>query len=371
MRAALVIVVLINTCSAHDVDVTSFLPIKSNASNPATKAAPVIVVLINIWFLEERTLVGYSFEATGELEGAWAHQEILKEKKRKEENKRMTKKKEGEERESRSTHENEYSLLDLRAIGAWLSSYSSLDGSDGRHHSFPTKIEKKLATRPMAFEEQKKIRVPTARKRKVQLEQDVLLVDAQDMQQMDNLSSDAITLNGYYGTQQNVQGLGGQLEFRPATTFGYSLQFPMLCVIIMDLVASISASENHSLDVLPSPTASVNSKIGKASFLFAFLFFFFLPTFGLNVALAEVQTIKLNNTDSATEYSSSSAINFPERRMSSLGLGKSAFDAMRKKQAEPELPSLEFRFGFGKVHCYMVIKYKPERDKNIDAIWDK
>ncbi|KAJ1402866.1 protein FAR-RED IMPAIRED RESPONSE 1 isoform X1 [Sesbania bispinosa] len=112
----------------------------------------------------------------------------------------------------------------------------------------------------------------TARKRKVQLEQDVMLVDAQEsLQPMDNLSSDAMTLNGYYGTQQNVQGLhvqlnlmepphdgyyvnqqsmqglgplnsmapshdgffgtqqsihglGGQLEFRPATTFGYSLQ---------------------------------------------------------------------------------------------------------------------------------------------------
>ncbi|KAE9611702.1 putative transcription factor FAR family [Lupinus albus] len=112
----------------------------------------------------------------------------------------------------------------------------------------------------------------TARKRKVQLEQDVILLDAQDsLQQMDNLSSDAITLNGYYGAQQNVQGLqvqlnlmepphdsyyvnqqsmqglgplnsmapshdgffrtqqnihglGGQLEFRPTTTFGYSLQ---------------------------------------------------------------------------------------------------------------------------------------------------
>ncbi|CAL0316353.1 unnamed protein product [Lupinus luteus] len=111
----------------------------------------------------------------------------------------------------------------------------------------------------------------TARKRKVQLEQDVIL-DAQDsLHQMDNLSSDAITLNGYYGAQQNVQGLqvqlnlmepphdsyyvnqqsmqglgplnsmapshdsffrtqqnihglGGQLEFRPTTTFGYSLQ---------------------------------------------------------------------------------------------------------------------------------------------------
>ncbi|KAI4298539.1 hypothetical protein L6164_032086 [Bauhinia variegata] len=111
----------------------------------------------------------------------------------------------------------------------------------------------------------------STRKRKVQLEPDVMLVDAQDsLQQMDNLSSDAITLSGYYGTQQNVQGLQvqlnlmepphdgyyvnqqsmqnlghlssmapnhdgffgtqqsihglGPLEFRPPTTFGYSLQ---------------------------------------------------------------------------------------------------------------------------------------------------
>lgn len=112
----------------------------------------------------------------------------------------------------------------------------------------------------------------TTRKRKVQREQSPVLVDAQDtLQQMDNLSSDAIALNGYYGTQQNVQGLhvqlnlmepphdgyyvnqhsmqglgplnsmapshdgyfgtqqsihgmGGQLEYRPTTTFGYSLQ---------------------------------------------------------------------------------------------------------------------------------------------------
>ncbi|KAJ7967551.1 Protein FAR-RED IMPAIRED RESPONSE 1 [Quillaja saponaria] len=110
----------------------------------------------------------------------------------------------------------------------------------------------------------------TSKKRKVQSEPDVLRVDAQDsLQQMDNLSSDAMTLNGYYGTPQNVQGLVqlnlmepphdgyyvnqhsmqglgqltslapghgglfgtqqnihglGQLEFRPSTTFSYSLQ---------------------------------------------------------------------------------------------------------------------------------------------------
>ncbi|KAL5070310.1 hypothetical protein RYX36_021197 [Vicia faba] len=107
----------------------------------------------------------------------------------------------------------------------------------------------------------------------VQQEQNPVLVDTQDsLHQMDNLTSDAMTLNGYYGTQQNVQGLqvqlnlmepphdgyyvnqhsmqglgplnsmapshdgffgtqqsihgmgGGQLEYRPTTTFGYSLQ---------------------------------------------------------------------------------------------------------------------------------------------------
>ncbi|KAK4284505.1 hypothetical protein QN277_001329 [Acacia crassicarpa] len=98
----------------------------------------------------------------------------------------------------------------------------------------------------------------------------MILVNTQDsLQQMDNLSSDGMTLNGYYGAQQNVQGLVqlnlmepphdgyyvnqqsmqglgqlssmtsshdgffgtqqsihglGPLEFRPPTTFGYTLQ---------------------------------------------------------------------------------------------------------------------------------------------------
>ncbi|KAJ7946140.1 Protein FAR-RED IMPAIRED RESPONSE 1 [Quillaja saponaria] len=108
-----------------------------------------------------------------------------------------------------------------------------------------------------------------SKKRKVQSKPDDIHVDAQDsMQQLDNLSSDAINLSGYYGTQQNVQGLVqlnlmepphdgyyvnhgmqglgqltsiapgddgyygtqqgihglGQLGFRPPTTFSYSLQ---------------------------------------------------------------------------------------------------------------------------------------------------
>ncbi|XP_024019197.1 protein FAR-RED IMPAIRED RESPONSE 1 isoform X2 [Morus notabilis] len=48
----------------------------------------------------------------------------------------------------------------------------------------------------------------TNRKRKVQAEPEAMLVEAQDsLQQMDNLSSDSIPLNGFYGAQQNVQGL--------------------------------------------------------------------------------------------------------------------------------------------------------------------
>ncbi|KAK3012043.1 hypothetical protein RJ639_010707 [Escallonia herrerae] len=46
------------------------------------------------------------------------------------------------------------------------------------------------------------------KKRKVQLEPEAVNIEAQDsLQQMENLSSAGITLNGYYGTQQNVQGL--------------------------------------------------------------------------------------------------------------------------------------------------------------------
>ncbi|XP_044506801.1 protein FAR-RED IMPAIRED RESPONSE 1-like isoform X2 [Mangifera indica] len=109
----------------------------------------------------------------------------------------------------------------------------------------------------------------TIRKRKVQSEPDVLLVDAQEslQQQMETLTADGITLNGFYGAQQNVQGLVqlnlmepphdgyyvnqqnmpglgqltsmaphdgffgtqhsmhglGQLDFRPPTSFSYSL----------------------------------------------------------------------------------------------------------------------------------------------------
>ncbi|XP_019429045.1 PREDICTED: uncharacterized protein LOC109336725 isoform X2 [Lupinus angustifolius] len=65
-----------------------------------------------------------------------------------------------------------------------------------------------------------------------------------------------------------------------------------------------------------------------------------VATYGLNAALAEVQNIKLHNIGSATEHTSS--ITFPSRRMSTLGLGKAALDGkMRKKQVEPELPSLD------------------------------
>ncbi|WRX08776.1 FAR1 DNA binding domain - like 4 [Theobroma cacao] len=110
----------------------------------------------------------------------------------------------------------------------------------------------------------------TNKKRKGQSEPALMFVDAQDsLQQMENLSSDGISLNGYYGAQQNVQGLVqlnlmepphdgyyvnqqsmqglgqlnsiapshdsffgtqqsmhglGQLDYRPAASFSYALQ---------------------------------------------------------------------------------------------------------------------------------------------------
>lgn len=114
----------------------------------------------------------------------------------------------------------------------------------------------------------------TGKKRKVQTEANVMIVEAQDnIQQMENLSSDGLTINGYYGNNQHsiqglvqlnlmepprdacyvnqpgMQGLGqldslnsiasgndgffgsqqsmhglGQLDFRPSTSFSYSLQ---------------------------------------------------------------------------------------------------------------------------------------------------
>lgn len=46
------------------------------------------------------------------------------------------------------------------------------------------------------------------KKRKVVSDTDVLLTDAEDnLHQMENLSSDGISLNNYYGSQQNVPGL--------------------------------------------------------------------------------------------------------------------------------------------------------------------
>jgi len=57
-----------------------------------------------------------------------------------------------------------------------------------------------------------------------------------------------------------------------------------------------------------------------------------VATYGLNAALAEVQNTKQPNP----------VINFPSRRMSSLGLRKSALDGTsRKDQGESELPSLD------------------------------
>ncbi|GMN27344.1 hypothetical protein TIFTF001_001609 [Ficus carica] len=53
----------------------------------------------------------------------------------------------------------------------------------------------------------------TNRKRKVQAEPEAIIVEAQDsLQQMDNLSSESMSLNGFYGAQHNVQGLLNLME---------------------------------------------------------------------------------------------------------------------------------------------------------------
>ncbi|CAK9154842.1 unnamed protein product [Ilex paraguariensis] len=62
-----------------------------------------------------------------------------------------------------------------------------------------------------------------SKKRKVQSDPEALIVETQgSLQQMGNLNSDEMTLNGYYESQQNVQGLG-LLDFRPQG-FSYRMQ---------------------------------------------------------------------------------------------------------------------------------------------------
>ncbi|XP_028796275.1 uncharacterized protein LOC114751773 [Neltuma alba] len=66
-----------------------------------------------------------------------------------------------------------------------------------------------------------------------------------------------------------------------------------------------------------------------------------VATCGLNSVLAEGQNVKLG---SATDNNSSSSVNFPARRMSTLGSRKSGFvkdGQVRNKQVESELPSLD------------------------------
>ncbi|OIW12870.1 hypothetical protein TanjilG_24803 [Lupinus angustifolius] len=53
---------------------------------------------------------------------------------------------------------------------------------------------------------------------------DSYYVNQQSMQGLGPLNSMAPSHDGFFRTQQNIHGLGGQLEFRPTTTFGYSLQ---------------------------------------------------------------------------------------------------------------------------------------------------
>ncbi|KAL0327961.1 UNVERIFIED_CONTAM: protein FAR-RED IMPAIRED RESPONSE 1 [Sesamum calycinum] len=53
----------------------------------------------------------------------------------------------------------------------------------------------------------------TNKKRKLQPEPEAVVIEAPDsLQQMENLSSEGITLNGYYGSQQHVHGLLNLME---------------------------------------------------------------------------------------------------------------------------------------------------------------
>ncbi|KAG5520476.1 hypothetical protein RHGRI_033158 [Rhododendron griersonianum] len=150
--------------------------------------------------------------------------------------------------------------------------------------------------RSLAVKTSKK-RTPT-KKRKVQAEPGGILVEPQDsLQHMENLSSEGLSLNGYYGAQQNMQGLLqlnlmepphdayyvspesmpglgqlssmasshggffgtqqsmhglGHLDFRPQTSFSYNLQEDKL-----DTVSDVNIG--HATDVLLVVEEEVNS----------------------------------------------------------------------------------------------------------------
>ncbi|THG09487.1 hypothetical protein TEA_000132 [Camellia sinensis var. sinensis] len=145
----------------------------------------------------------------------------------------------------------------------------------------------------------------------VQSEPEAMTVEPQDsLQQMDNLSSDGITLNGYYGTQQNVQGLLqlnlmepphdgyyvnqqsmqglgqlnsiapnhdgffgsqqgmhglGHLDFRPQSNFSYSLQATSTVILYAlgpskSSFASGHKLTNSTLQSLDNPSCIIRSQ---------------------------------------------------------------------------------------------------------------
>nr|XP_025632532.1 uncharacterized protein LOC112727111 [Arachis hypogaea] len=54
--------------------------------------------------------------------------------------------------------------------------------------------------------------------------------------------------DGFFGTQQSIHGLGGQLEFRPATSFGYSLQMLVHRYLLNDQSPYENDSSHPSLN---------------------------------------------------------------------------------------------------------------------------
>ncbi|KAJ7959690.1 Protein far-red impaired response 1-like [Quillaja saponaria] len=95
----------------------------------------------------------------------------------------------------------------FRALDEAYENCSSLNNSSKSltEASSPNCTEEDNQSRNMGKANKKKN--PT-KKRKMNSEADVLTVGAEEsLQQLDKLSSRAVTLDGYYGTQQNVQGL--------------------------------------------------------------------------------------------------------------------------------------------------------------------
>ncbi|XP_052187028.1 protein FAR-RED IMPAIRED RESPONSE 1 isoform X2 [Diospyros lotus] len=110
--------------------------------------------------------------------------------------------------EEGSLSEDSYTIA-FRALVEALKNCVNVNNKSAAESSSST-----LGLRDIEEENQGSLTIKTSKKktankkRKVQPESEAVMIEPQEsLQQMENLSSEGITLNGYYGTQQNVQGL--------------------------------------------------------------------------------------------------------------------------------------------------------------------